>query len=90
MEYNDVEIKSMAEYIQWVDETHRFCNSDKVTFAIENVYYRGQASKDWGLSPSVFRENYNEFELFQKAKKIAENIKYFTFTIDITPCVCRK
>ena len=69
MEYNDVEIKSMAEYIQWVDETHRFCNSDKVTFAIENVYYRGQASKDWGLSPSVFRENYNEFELFQKAKK---------------------
>jgi len=69
MEYNDIEIKNMTDYMQWVDETHHFCNSDNVTFTKENVYYRGQASKDWEIFPSLFRKDYNEYELFQKAQK---------------------
>lgn len=83
MEYNDVEIKNVSEYIKWVDDTHRFCNSDKVTFCKENIYYRGQASKVWGLSPSVFRENYNEFELLYKAqKRLYKQLSQFNYILD--------
>lgn len=57
-------ITSLQDFIDWIKCGYK-----------EKVYYRGQASKDWNISPSVFRQNvkYDEHELLSQANLLLWN-----------------
>lgn len=64
-------ITTMEYYLKWVNDCKTKKNEEGISFAQHHLYFRGQANKDWNLSPSVFRNSYNEFALLKDAYRHA-------------------
>ena len=67
------EIKSVADYLGWVKQMHNITNDESgLQFEQSRIYYRGQASESWKLTPSLFREHtkgLDEYRLLEMAQK---------------------
>ena len=72
-EINDTTITSINDYFDWLEEISSAYNSNaKCDFLQSNIYYRGQADREWELTPSLFRwdkpnEKFHEHELINAA-----------------------
>ncbi len=59
MEYKDTTIKSVLDYLSWINETNTdevpSDEGDTITFEDDQKYYRGQSCICWDLKPSVLR-----------------------------------
>ena len=57
MKYDDIVIESLVQFLDWVMKNGRI-----------KTYYRGQSSREWNLTPSVFRRNYSEHNILNRAE----------------------
>ena len=59
MEYKDTKIKSVLDYLSWINETNYVEvpveGGDSIPFHDDQKYYRGQSCICWDLKPSVLR-----------------------------------
>ena len=89
MNYKDTIVKSLKEFLDWLDDSTIFeVSSDignKIEFENTSVYYRGQSDCKKKLLPGIFREPLSpgiiEHELIQKAtlRLWRELYKYTTY-----------
>ena len=72
MEYNDTSIYNIIDFLNWISDVHSVTNirnnGEKTVSQRLKIYYRGQAQKEWLLTPGIYRkDNYNEYELLRKS-----------------------
>ncbi len=66
-------IKSIKEYLDWIESVGKGeCITKSLT---SNFFYRGQANKQWGIIPNIFRGNniHNEQRLLFSANNYLSN-----------------
>lgn len=74
MNNSDTSISNVIEFLEWI-KGGKTANAEKntaecvISFDIKRLYYRGQADISWGLTPSVLRENYDEYAILRKAER---------------------
>ncbi|MDY6325992.1 MAG: FRG domain-containing protein [Bacteroidales bacterium] len=64
-------ITTIESYLDWVRSCRTIENEEGLDFYQHFLFFRGQADKDWELTPSVFRNTYNEFDLLKDAYRHA-------------------
>ena len=71
MEYVDTRIKSVAEYLMWVEETYSVDAKDDsgevLSFRHNETYFRGHSCECWELKPSILRLQLDEHRILRKA-----------------------
>lgn len=77
MDFLEYPITSVAKYLDWVYQTWNIdvVGDEGQSFHLSqhHVYYRGQANNDWGLTPGLFRDIIDEYEIL----KLASSCLYY-------------
>lgn len=72
IEYKDTKISNVLDFLKWIHTTKKIMiktdDSNSLSIELYQVYYRGQACKDWNLKPGVFRKPFSEHEILRKAE----------------------
>lgn len=59
----EIEIKSLSEYILEIQNINKNYESEEYNIDLNNqIFYRGQANKEWNISASIFRNNLLKYE----------------------------
>lgn len=71
MVFKDRIIRSVSEYLVWVEETNSVetvdTNGKPLSFMHKSAYYRGHSCECWELKPSILRGHLNEHNIIKKA-----------------------
>lgn len=88
-EINDTTVTSIKEYFDWLKEISSVNNARAgCDFLQTNIYYRGQADREWDLIPSLFRWNkpndsFHEHKLINAAvRKLYPKLSEFSSNLD--------